>query len=315
MGAAWRTGRSGARTAGERLGGNTGGSGLDPIWSVIGRSERSRAPSWPGFSSLPGNGRPGTPIPRLHGCPASGSTSPRRSTTSTRTPTSGHAYTTIMADILARHHRQRGEDVFFLTGTDEHGAKIARSAGRGRGRSPQAHADLLAERFRDLGALLGASNDFFVRTTDPATRSACRASSSACASPGTSTGAPTAAGTARPASSSTPRATCWRAARCPVHGTPVEWLEEENWFFRLSAYRDRLLALYDANPDFVRPAAPRQRGPPDDRGRAGGPVGLALPDRLGHPGALGPRAGRLRLGGRALQLLDGARASRGRART
>ncbi len=109
----------------------------------------------------------GTPIPRLYG--VSGErfyiTTPIYYVNAD--PHVGHAYTTIMADILARHHRQRGEDVFFLTGTDEHGAKIARSAAEA-GRSPQEHADLLAGRFRDLGALLEASNDFFVRTTDPA---------------------------------------------------------------------------------------------------------------------------------------------------
>jgi methionyl-tRNA synthetase len=81
-------------------------------------------------------------------------------------PHIGHAYTTIMADILARHHRQRGEDVFFLTGTDEHGAKIAQSAERA-GRAPKEHADILSTRFRALGGVLDSTHDFFIRTTDP----------------------------------------------------------------------------------------------------------------------------------------------------
>ncbi len=80
-------------------------------------------------------------------------------------PHVGHAYTTIMADVIARHHRQRGEDVFFLTGTDEHGAKIARAA-EDAGRTPKEHADDLSARFREMGRVLGASNDFFIRTTD-----------------------------------------------------------------------------------------------------------------------------------------------------
>ena len=81
-------------------------------------------------------------------------------------PHHGHAYTTVAADVLARHHRQRGEDVFFLTGTDEHGTKVAQAAEE-RGLTPQQHVDQLAPRYRELAAALGASNDFFIRTTDP----------------------------------------------------------------------------------------------------------------------------------------------------
>ena len=81
-------------------------------------------------------------------------------------PHHGHAYTTIAADVLARYHRQRGEDVFFLTGTDEHGTKIAQAAEE-RGLTPQQHVDQMAPRYRELAAALGAANDFFIRTTDP----------------------------------------------------------------------------------------------------------------------------------------------------
>ncbi len=81
-------------------------------------------------------------------------------------PHHGHAYTTIAADVLARHHRQRGEDVFFLTGTDEHGTKIAQAAEE-RGLTPQQHVDQMAPKYRALAAAVGASNDFFIRTTDP----------------------------------------------------------------------------------------------------------------------------------------------------
>jgi methionyl-tRNA synthetase len=75
-------------------------------------------------------------------------------------PHHGHAYTTVAADVLARHHRQRGEDVFFLTGTDEHGTKVAQAAEE-RGLTPQQHVDQLAPRYRELAAALGA-HDLFI---------------------------------------------------------------------------------------------------------------------------------------------------------
>src|SRR3954447_23153223 len=81
-------------------------------------------------------------------------------------PHLGHAYTTIGADILARHMRQRGEDVFLLTGTDEHGEPVAQAAER-EGVSPRELADRNAERFKALMPLLEISNDFFIRTSDP----------------------------------------------------------------------------------------------------------------------------------------------------
>src|SRR5207248_5385392 len=81
-------------------------------------------------------------------------------------PHLGHAYTTIAADVLARHMRQRGRDVFFLTGTDEHGEPVA-DAARAEGIEPQELADRNAKRFRALMPQLDVSNDFCIRTTDP----------------------------------------------------------------------------------------------------------------------------------------------------
>ena len=101
-------------------------------------------------------------------CP---STSPPRSPTSTVRPHLGHAYEAISTDVLARHMRQRGEDVFFLTGTDEHGEPVA-DAAHAEGVEPQELADRNAERFKALMPLLEVSNDFFIRTTDPAARAA-----------------------------------------------------------------------------------------------------------------------------------------------
>ncbi|MGD9695113.1 MAG: methionine--tRNA ligase [Thermoleophilia bacterium] len=169
-------------------------------------------------------------------------------------PHIGHAYTTIMADVLARHHRQLGEDVFFLTGTDEHGGKVASSAAQ-EGRTPREHADLLSARFRALGGVLDSTHDFFIRTTDPeheaeVQRIFTRMHEAGDVYKGTYGGwycqaceAFYAEGDLLPGN------------LCPVHRTPVEWVEEENWFFRLPDFRDRLLAHYDANPDWVRPRA------------------------------------------------------------
>ena len=80
-------------------------------------------------------------------------------------PHLGHAYTTIAADVMARFHRQKGDDVFFLTGTDEHGNKIAQAAAD-RGLTPREHVDEMAPKFKALAAQVNASNDFFIRTTD-----------------------------------------------------------------------------------------------------------------------------------------------------
>ena len=81
-------------------------------------------------------------------------------------PHIGHAYTTVAADVLARWHRLKGEKVHFLTGTDEHGAKIAQAA-EGTGETPQAYADRIAEKFKELWARLGITFDDFIRTTEP----------------------------------------------------------------------------------------------------------------------------------------------------
>lgn len=167
-------------------------------------------------------------------------------------PHVGHAYTSIMADVIARHRRQRGETVFFLTGTDEHGTKIAQSA-EAAGRTPREHADALSQRFREMGEVLGISNDFFMRTTLPEHAVEAGRFLEKMRDAGDiyrdSYG-----GWYCVASESFYPENEWGEGRtCPVHGTPLEWVEEENWFFRLSAFEERLLAFYDAHPDFVLP--------------------------------------------------------------
>ena len=169
-------------------------------------------------------------------------------------PHIGHAYTTIMADIIARHHRQLGEDVFFLTGTDEHGGKIAASAER-EGRSPREQADILSARFRALGGVLDATYDFFIRTTDPEHEAQVQSVLSALHASGDVYKGSYGGWYCSASEAFYAEADLKEGRLCPIHGTPVEWVEEENWFFRLSAYRDRLLAHYEANPGWVLPAA------------------------------------------------------------
>ena len=169
-------------------------------------------------------------------------------------PHIGHAYTTIMADIIARHHRQRGEDVFFLTGTDEHGGKIAASAER-EGRTPREQADMLSERFRALGGVLDASYDFFIRTTDPEHEAEVQRIFQQLHDSGDVYKGSYGGWYCQACEAFYTEDDLDEGHLCPIHGTPVEWLEEENWFFRLPAYRDRLLAHYDANPGWVQPQA------------------------------------------------------------
>ncbi len=167
-------------------------------------------------------------------------------------PHLGHAYTTIAADILARHHRQRGEDVFFLTGTDEHGEPVA-DAARAKGIDPQALADVNAERFRALAPVLGASNDFFIRTTDTehmevVQRVLSSVRDNGFVYEGTYEGW------------YCPRCADFKAEneidegnRCPIHHIELTREQEENYFFRLSAFQERLEQLYAERPDFVSP--------------------------------------------------------------
>jgi len=170
-------------------------------------------------------------------------------------PHLGHAYTTIAADVMARHHRQRGERVFFLTGTDEHGEPVA-DAAHALGIEPQQLADRNAERFKALAPQLGASNDFFIRTTDPQHEAKvqevlARVRENGFVYEGTYEGW------------YCPRCADFKADnevdegnRCPIHHIELTREQEDNYFFRLSAFQERLEALYAEREDFV---APRTR--------------------------------------------------------
>ncbi len=170
-------------------------------------------------------------------------------------PHLGHAYTTIGADIMARHMRQRGEDVFFLTGTDEHGEPVAQAAER-EGVTPKELADRNAARFEALMPRINASNDFFIRTSDPRHKRRVqdvmqRVYDNGYAYKGVYEGwyCP------RCADFKT-EAEIGPEHTCPIHKIPLDREQEENWFFQLSAFQDKLEKLFADQPDFVRP---RQR--------------------------------------------------------
>jgi methionyl-tRNA synthetase len=199
------------------------------------------------------------------------------------TPHIGHAYTTIAADVLTRHQRQRGLDTFFLTGVDEHASKVARVAAA-EGLSPQEYADRIAVVWRGLPGRLNASNDFFIRTSDEGHKAFVqdflqRLFDNGHVYQDVYTGLYCVGCEAFKTEAELVE------GKCPEHDREPEWIEERNWFFRLSAFQDRLLALYDERPDFVLPAfrANEARGfiagglQDFSISRAGQPWGIPIP--------------------------------------
>jgi methionyl-tRNA synthetase len=174
-------------------------------------------------------------------------------------PHVGHAYEAIATDAIARFQRLSGRDVFFLTGTDEHGLKMAQAA-RERGIGPSELADEMSAIFKRMDEMLDISFDRFIRTSEPDHHRASQAIWQAMAAKG---------------DIYLGRYEGWYSVRDEAYydeselvvadsgeklspqGTPVEWTVEESWFFRLSAYQDKLLAHYAAQPDFIRPEARR----------------------------------------------------------
>ena len=167
------------------------------------------------------------------------------------TPHVGHAYTTIAADILARHRRQRGEETFFLTGTDEHGSNIARVAEEA-GLEPKEFVDRNAATFMEMTERINVSNDFFIRTTDERHERLVQEFLQRIYDAGEIYEGVYAGLYCSRCESFYSEAELVDG-KCPQHGIPPEWVEEKNYFFRLSAYQDKLLALYDENPEFVLP--------------------------------------------------------------
>ena len=170
-------------------------------------------------------------------------------------PHVGHAYEALATDAIARFMRLDGYDVRFLTGTDEHGIKMKQTAARA-GLEPLALADRNTPLFQKMVAALGCSNDDFIRTTEPRHHRASqeiwrRMQANGDIYKDSYSGWYSVRDEAYYAESETEM----RAdnVRYGPQGTPVEWVEEESYFFRLSAYQDRLLAYYAANPDFIGP--------------------------------------------------------------
>ena len=174
-------------------------------------------------------------------------------------PHIGHAYTTLACDVLARFKRLDGYDVMFLTGTDEHGQKVEKSA-IAAGMTPKALTDKVSQNFRDLAKAMNFSNDDFIRTTEPRHIRACQAIWQRLIERG---------------EIYLDKYAGWYAVRDEAYyaedelttgpngkkiapsGAEVEWVEEPSYFFRLGAWQERLLEFYDAHPDFIAPESRR----------------------------------------------------------
>jgi len=169
------------------------------------------------------------------------------------TPHIGHAYTTIAADILVRHQRQRGQDTFFLTGVDEHADKVARVAAQ-QGLTPQEYVDEIVVAWHELPARLGASPDFFIRTSDEGHKAFVQDFLERIRNNGRDDiYQDVYAGLYCFGCEAFKTEEELVDGKCPDHGVEPEWIEEKNWFFRLSAYQGALLELYDARPEIVLP--------------------------------------------------------------
>ena len=166
-------------------------------------------------------------------------------------PHIGHAYTTILTDALVRWQKQAGRDAFFLTGTDEHGQKVQQAADK-RGMTPQAHCDELHQAFKDLWPVLHVEYTRFIRTTEPGHKTVVQ-------------------GALQQLWEreliyakeyggwySVSEERFWTEkdlvdGKCPQSGNPVEWIEEKNYFFKMSNYQQALIDHIDANPGFIQP--------------------------------------------------------------
>jgi len=174
-------------------------------------------------------------------------------------PHIGHAYTSLACDVLARFKRLDGYDVIFLTGTDEHGQKIAKAAADA-GMEPQPFTDKVSQTFRDLAKALNLSNDDFIRTTEARHKKACQALWNELIKRG---------------EIYLGKYAGWYAVRDEAYygedeltdgpngkkvassGAECEWVEEPSFFFRLSQWGDRLLRFYEENPNFILPHSRR----------------------------------------------------------
>jgi methionyl-tRNA synthetase len=172
-------------------------------------------------------------------------------------PHIGHGYTSVAADFLARYHRLRGEEVVLLTGTDEHGLNLQRRA-EAAGKDPQTWVDEMAPRWREVWAGLDIAYDDYIRTTEPRHEKAVQRLLTAVHENGRDD---IYLGTYEGLYCVSCEAYYTEDelvdGMCPIHGTPVEHVKEENYFFRLSAYADRLLEHYERRREAVQPETRR----------------------------------------------------------
>ncbi len=174
-------------------------------------------------------------------------------------PHIGHAYTSIAADVMARFKRLDGHDVFFLTGTDEHGQKVEQAAAEA-GLDPQTYVDRISADFRDMADKMGVSYDDFIRTTEPRHKVSCtelwrRIDAAGQIYLGHYEGWYAVRDEAFYDESEL--TTLSDGNKVAASGAPVTWVREPSYFFRFSAWRDKLLELYDEHPDFIAPQSSR----------------------------------------------------------
>ena len=168
----------------------------------------------------------------------------------------GHAYTTIIADTLARYSRMTGLDTFFLTGTDEHGQKIEEAA-KARGKSPQEYADEISKKFKDLWDEFDISYDKFIRTTDENHMKGVQKAFLTMYNNGDIYKDTYKGHYCISCETFFPEIQLVDGEFCPECGKPTSVVEEESYFFKLSAYEDKLLEWYKNNPDCILPRSKR----------------------------------------------------------
>ena len=172
-------------------------------------------------------------------------------------PHIGHAYTTVAGDVLTRWHRQRGESVWFLTGTDEHGQKVMRTA-ESNGVAPQAWADkLVEEAWKPNWRLLNIANDDFIRTTEARHMERVQTFLTSLKDKGFIYQGDFEGPYCVGCEEFKLPGDLLEGNLCPIHSKPVENVKETNWFFKLSEFTDRLLDHYKKNPDACQPESAR----------------------------------------------------------
>jgi methionyl-tRNA synthetase len=176
-------------------------------------------------------------------------------------PHLGHIYTTIAADVLARHQRMANRNVFFLTGVDEHGQKVQQAAEK-RGITPIELADQVVARYQSLWPELGITNDDFIRTSSERHKQGVQALWRRLENAGTIYKGFYEDWYCVPCETywketQLKDAECWEEKKCPDCERGVDKVQEESYFFRLSAFQDRLIEHINANPDFIGPDSRR----------------------------------------------------------